>query len=58
LLVPPRDEGRVAAALHRMLSEPPLRERLISAGRALATQYSWDRTAALTRNVLLQAAGR
>jgi glycosyltransferase involved in cell wall biosynthesis len=58
LLVPPRDEGRVAAALHRVLSEPALRGTLVSAGHALARKYSWERTATLTRDVLLQAARR
>jgi glycosyltransferase involved in cell wall biosynthesis len=58
LLVPPRHEGRVAAALDRVLTDPALRERLISAGHDLATEYSWERTAALTRDVLVEAAGR
>ena len=55
LLVGPRNESDVARALDRVLSEPGLRERLVSAGRALASRYSWDRTAALTRAVFVKA---
>ncbi len=58
LLVPPRDESAVATALHAILTDPPLWKRLSAAGRALAKEYSWDRTATLTRGVLLRAAGR
>jgi glycosyltransferase involved in cell wall biosynthesis len=58
LLVPPRDESAVARALDHIFTDPLLRERLSAAGRALAGRYSWDRTATLTRDVLLQAAGR
>jgi glycosyltransferase involved in cell wall biosynthesis len=58
LLVPPRDESAVARALDDILTDPLLRERLSAAGPALAGEYSWDRTATLTRGVLLQAAGR
>lgn len=58
LLVPPRDESVVARALDDILTDPLLRERLTTAGRALAREYSWDRAATLTRDVLLQAARR
>jgi glycosyltransferase involved in cell wall biosynthesis len=58
LLVPPRDESAVAAALDQLLTRPAVRDRLIVAGRVLAGGYSWDRTATLTRDVLLRAAGR
>jgi glycosyltransferase involved in cell wall biosynthesis len=56
LLVAPRDEAEVARALDRVLVEPGLRERLISAGRDLARRYSWDESAALTRAACLRAA--
>jgi glycosyltransferase involved in cell wall biosynthesis len=48
----------VAGAVHRLLSDPELRQRLVSGGRALAARHSWDRTAALAREVLERAAGR
>ncbi len=56
LLVDPRDETQVARALDRLLSERALRERLVSAGRALAARHSWARTAQLTRSALAEAA--
>lgn len=58
LRVRPRDEAMVAAALDQILTGAALRARLISAGRTLAGGYSWERTATLTRGVLLRAAGR
>jgi glycosyltransferase involved in cell wall biosynthesis len=58
LLVPPRNESAVAAALDRVLTDRWQRERLIAAGYALAARHSWERTATLTRGVLLRAAGR
>jgi glycosyltransferase involved in cell wall biosynthesis len=58
LLVPPHDESAVAGALHRILSDGALAARLASAGRALASAHSWERTAALTRDALRRAAGR
>jgi glycosyltransferase involved in cell wall biosynthesis len=56
LLVAPHDETEVARALDRVLAEPGLRERMISAGRNLARRYSWDKSAALTRAACLRAA--
>jgi glycosyltransferase involved in cell wall biosynthesis len=56
IVVSPRDESAVARALDRVLSEPALRTTLVAAGRQLAQRYSWDRTAALTRAALRQAA--
>jgi glycosyltransferase involved in cell wall biosynthesis len=56
LLVDPRDETQVAAAVDRVLREPALRARLVAAGRALAARHSWERTAALTRAALADAA--
>ena len=58
LLVPPRNDAAVALAIHRALSDGSLRERLVAAGRSLASEHSWARTAALTRGVLHEAAGR
>ena len=58
LLVDPRDETAVAAALDRALSDESLRASLVSAGRALAARHSWAETATRTRALLLEAAGR
>jgi glycosyltransferase involved in cell wall biosynthesis len=55
LVVPPRDEDAVATALHRVLTDGALRDRLVGAGHDLAADHSWDRTATLTRDVLRQA---
>ncbi|MFN8096482.1 MAG: glycosyltransferase family 1 protein [Vicinamibacteria bacterium] len=56
LLVDPRDEGAIAAALHRVLTDAPLAARLRDAGHGLAARHSWARTAALTREALAEAA--
>jgi glycosyltransferase involved in cell wall biosynthesis len=58
LLVDPRDETAVAAALDRTLSDEGLRATLVAAGRALAARHSWAETAKRTRALLLEAAGR
>jgi len=58
LLVDPRDETDVAAALDRVLMDEGLRVRLVEAGRALAARHSWADAARRTREALLEAAGR
>jgi glycosyltransferase involved in cell wall biosynthesis len=58
LLVDPRDETAVAAAVDRVLGEEALRARLVEAGLALASRHSWADAARLTRAALLEAAGR
>ncbi len=58
LLVDPRDEDAIAAALVRALTEEPLRATLRERGRSLASRYSWAETATRTRDVLHRAAGR
>ena len=57
VLVDPRDETEVAAALHRVLTDEPLRARLADAGRALAARHTWKDAARRTREALLLAAG-
>lgn len=57
LVVDPRNEREIAGALARVLGEPALRKRLVERGRALASRHSWTRTAALTRDALVAAAG-
>jgi len=58
LLVDPRDETAIAAALDRVLTDEALRARLGEAGRALAARHSWTDAARRTREALLEAAGR
>ena len=58
LLVDSRDENAIAAAVDRILADDGLRARLIARGRALAARHSWAETARLTREALLEAAGR
>jgi glycosyltransferase involved in cell wall biosynthesis len=48
LTVDPTDEEALAAAIHRALTDEPLRERLREAGSARAALFSWERTAAET----------
>jgi glycosyltransferase involved in cell wall biosynthesis len=48
LMIDPTDEEALAVAIHRALTDEPLRERLREAGFARAAQYSWERTAAET----------
>ena len=57
LLVEPRDEAAVAAALERILGDPALRSDLVSRGRALAGRFSWKETAERTWRCLVSAAG-
>jgi glycosyltransferase involved in cell wall biosynthesis len=58
VLVDPRDETAIAAAVDLVLTAPGLRDRLVAAGRALAARHSWAETARRTRACLLRAAGR
>ncbi|QSB13428.1 glycosyltransferase family 4 protein [Natronosporangium hydrolyticum] len=49
LLVPPGDGSALAAAIGRLLDDPPLRQRLGAAGRARVTaSFSWRAAAART----------
>jgi glycosyltransferase involved in cell wall biosynthesis len=46
LLVPERDSEALAAAIVRLISDPPLRRTLGTAGReSAASRFSWERTA-------------
>jgi glycosyltransferase involved in cell wall biosynthesis len=56
LLVDPRNEAEIAGALDRVLGDPALRAGLVLRGLALAARHSWSRTAALTRQALVEAA--
>jgi len=58
LLVEPRDETAIAAALDRVLSDEALRAHLAAEGRALAARHSWADAARRTRDLLREASGR
>jgi glycosyltransferase involved in cell wall biosynthesis len=51
ILVPPRDPAKLADSLITLLEDSDLRERMGSAGRALAQDYSWDNNAASTERI-------
>jgi glycosyltransferase involved in cell wall biosynthesis len=51
----PHDERSISAALRRVSETPQLRIDLVARGRARAAQFSWDRSARLTAEVLEQA---
>jgi glycosyltransferase involved in cell wall biosynthesis len=53
----PRNVDEITAALEEVLSDEPLRARLIAAGRINARRFSWERTARLTLQVYRYAAG-
>jgi glycosyltransferase involved in cell wall biosynthesis len=48
LLVDPSSTEELASATVRVLTDAPLRERLIAAGRERPARFTWDRTAAQT----------
>ena len=62
LLVDPRDEEALLAALRRILTEPGLAEELSRRGREQAARFSWSRcaeeTVAVYQAVVQEAAGR
>jgi glycosyltransferase involved in cell wall biosynthesis len=48
LLFDPEEPAEIAAAIERLLTDEPERERLRAAGLARAAQFTWDETARLT----------
>jgi glycosyltransferase involved in cell wall biosynthesis len=48
LMFDPEDEASIATALEELLADEALRDRLRSAGRARAAEFTWERTAELT----------
>jgi glycosyltransferase involved in cell wall biosynthesis len=56
LLVDPLDESAIAAAIEQLLDDRALAERLADAGRARASTYTWERTAAAAMAVYAEAA--
>jgi glycosyltransferase involved in cell wall biosynthesis len=56
LLVAPGDVRALAVALHRLATDPPLRERLgAAAGRRAAARPTWDEAAALFFGAIREA---
>ena len=58
VLVDPRDEDAIAAAMDELLTDDGTAARLADAGRARAALYTWERTAAVTKAVYDEAVGR
>jgi glycosyltransferase involved in cell wall biosynthesis len=58
LLFDPRDEGAIAHALARLLSDRTLGDRLRALGLARAREFTWERTARLTLDSYARALGR
>ncbi|MCA1817145.1 MAG: glycosyltransferase family 4 protein [Acidobacteria bacterium] len=57
LLFEPTDADALARALAELLADDSARARLAAAGRARAAEYTWERTARLTREVYEEAVG-
>ena len=57
VLFDPRDGGRLALELSRVLASPALRDELRARGVARAREFSWDRTAVETVAVYRRLAG-
>lgn len=55
LIFDPEQPAAIAAAIERVLSDPTERERLVAAGRANATRFSWAETARGTLRVYERA---
>lgn len=57
MVVPPGDVGRLADAMHRLLSDDKLRQSLADAGHAFAREWTWQRTAGQLLAVLTSIKG-
>jgi glycosyltransferase involved in cell wall biosynthesis len=58
LYADPDNPDAIAAQLMRIYTDEELRSRLIEKGTTQAAQFSWDRTATLLWQSIMQAAGR
>jgi glycosyltransferase involved in cell wall biosynthesis len=56
VLVDPEDVASIASGLERVLADASLRTKLISAGKLRAAEFTWERTANTTRDVLRRIA--
>ncbi len=52
ILVPPRDDAALADAIYRVVTDRALRQGLVRRGFTRAAQFSWDRTAMETLQVM------
>jgi glycosyltransferase involved in cell wall biosynthesis len=57
LLVDPKDHFSIAEEMMRLYKDENLRNELIRKGIVVAEQYSWDRTAKLFWECIVEAAG-
>jgi glycosyltransferase involved in cell wall biosynthesis len=57
LLFNPEEPAEIAAAIRHLVTEPELRERLRSAGRARLAAFSWERSARAYRALYRELAG-
>jgi len=56
VLVDPEDVSSIAAGLERLLADAKLRQELGSAGKRRAAEFTWEKAAAATRDVLRRIA--
>jgi glycosyltransferase involved in cell wall biosynthesis len=56
ILVDPEDVSSIASGLERLLADAPLREKLAAAGRRRAADFTWERAADATREILRRIA--
>ena len=52
VIVDPGDEAALGQAMARLLTDDALRQRLIAKGRHRASEFTWERTARMTLEVL------
>jgi glycosyltransferase involved in cell wall biosynthesis len=58
LLVPPNDPGAMAAAVHRLLTEPSLAQRLSRNARKKVEQFDWSIILPQWESLLMEVAGK
>src|SRR6185437_8472796 len=56
ILVDPQDVTSIASGLERLLADASLREKLGATGKRRAAEFTWERAAAATREVLRRVA--